>query len=97
VEALTAEGVPDLMAGYVVLYHLPLYQRRIAHGSKGFPWTAPFYQGRVSYEPGTCPVAERLHEHEMLGLQPCLYEYSDQEVDLVVEAFHKVWDNLKRL
>jgi hypothetical protein len=51
----------------------------------------------VSYEPGICPVAERLHEKEMLGIQPCLYEYSDQEVDLVVEAFHKVWDNLKRL
>jgi perosamine synthetase len=96
-EALTAEGVPDLMAGYVVLYRLPLYQRRIAHGSKGFPWTAPFYQGQVSYEPGICPVAERLHDRDMLGIQPCLYEYSDQAVDLVLEAFRKVWDNLERL
>jgi perosamine synthetase len=96
-EALKAEGVPDLMAGYVVVYYLPLYQRRIAYGSKGFPWTAPFYEGRVSYERGICPVAERLHEREMLGILTCLYEYSDREIALVIEAFQKVWDNLSRL
>jgi dTDP-4-amino-4,6-dideoxygalactose transaminase len=97
VEALTAEGVPNLGSGYQLLHLLPIYQKKIAFGSKGFPWIPEIYKGHVSYDRGICPVAEKLHEHTYLGTEFCVNVYHDQEVDLVIEAFRKVWDNLDRL
>lgn len=95
--ALRAEGVPYLSPGYQLLHLLPLYQRRIAHGSKGFPWSAPFYTGSVSYAEGICPVAEALHQRELLALELGPHDYTDAEADLVIAAFRKVWDNLDEL
>ena len=39
VEALEAEGIEGLAQGYVNLHRLPVYQNKIAYGSKkSFPW-----------------------------------------------------------
>lgn len=97
IEALAAEGVPGLMGGYTNLHLLPMYQERIAYGSKGFPWTQDIYKGQVSYDKGICPVAESLHDHNFLGIEFCLHEYSDNQVDLITQAFHKVWRHLADL
>lgn len=96
-DALQAEGVPGLMRGYVNVHKLPIYQKKIAYGTKGFPWTKDIYSGEVSYQIGICPVAEELRESTMLGLQPCLHEFSDAEVDSIIAAFKKVWANLEQL
>lgn len=90
VEALRAEGVP-ITDRYENLHLLPMYQKRVAYGTRGFPWTAPFYQGSVSYEKGICPVAERLREVQYLDLTLCLYDLGDNDVDDIVRAWHKVW------
>ena len=97
IEALNAEGVPGLMGGYTNLHLLPMYQQRIAYGSKGFPWTPNIYQGNVSYSKGICPVAESLHDRDFLGIEFCLHDYSDSQVDLVIQAFRKVWQHLPAL
>ncbi len=97
IEALTAEGIQGLSAGYVNLHLLPLYQQKIAYGDKGFPWHSSICQREVDYRKGICPVAESLHEHEFMGYQMCLYDLADQDVDLVVEAFQKVWMILDEL
>lgn len=97
VEALKAEGVPGVMRGYVNIHLLPIYQRKIAYGSKGFPWVPEIYKGNVSYAKGICPVAERLHAAAMIGLQPCLHEYTEADTDLVIAAFRKVWRGLEGL
>lgn len=96
VEALEAEGVP-LQCGYVNLHMLPIYQQKIAYGKKGFPWSAEFYKGEVSYQKGICPVAEELHDKRYAGLGMCLYKYTDSETDLIIRAFRKVWSNLEEL
>jgi len=96
-DALRAEGVPHISPGYQLLHLLPLYQRRIAHGSKGFPWSAEFYTGQVRYDEGICPVAEGLHQRELLALELGPHDYTDAEADLVIAAFRKVWDNLGEL
>lgn len=95
--ALQAEGVPNLSEGYALIHLLPLYQKRIAYGSRGFPWTAPFYDGNVSYDKGICPVAERLHEQSFLGMELCKSQYTDKEVGLVIKAFKKVWRRREEL
>jgi perosamine synthetase len=95
-DALSAEGVEGLGAGYVNVHRLPMYQRKIAYGSKGFPWTGAARR-EVDYRAGICPVAEDLHERSYLGFQMCLHELGREEVDLVVAAFRKVWGQRESL
>ena len=97
VEALTAEGVPALASSYQNLHLLPMYQQKIAYGSNGFPWASSVCKREVSYSKGICPVAENLHESSFLGFGICSHEFTDEEVNLVIEAFHKVWSNLEAL
>jgi perosamine synthetase len=94
--ALAAEGVP-IAGRYTNIHLLPIYQKKIAYGTKGFPWSADFYKGNVSYEKGICPVAEALQDGKFLGIGMCINAYTDQDVDLIVEAFRKVWDHLDQL
>ena len=95
VEALKAEGVGGLMAGYQNLHLLPVFRNKIAFGSKGFPWTIA--DRDIGYGPGLCPVAEKLHNETFLGLAICVYELPPEDVDQIVAAFQKVWANLDSL
>ncbi|MNJ96131.1 L-glutamine:scyllo-inosose aminotransferase [compost metagenome] len=94
IEALEAEGVVGLAGGYVNVHLLPMYQEKIAYGSKGFPWTSDICQRDVSYAKGICPVAEKLHESTYLGFAMCMHELSDTDVDLIALAFRKVWNHI---
>jgi len=95
--ALEAEGVSGLAAGYTNVHLLPLYQKKIAYGSGGFPWTSDICKRDVSYAKGICPVAEELHENSYLGYEMCLNELENNDVDLIISAFKKVWANLDNL
>ncbi len=88
-EALRAEGIP-VNVGYVEpLYRLPMYQRGIALGRHGFPFVQP---GRapVTYPDGLCPVAERMHEDELLYFSFCQAGITEADLDDVVAAFDKI-------
>jgi perosamine synthetase len=91
--ALNAEGV-SVGNRYQNLHLLPVFQQKIAYGSKGFPWTSDICKRDVDYSKGICPVAEQLNESSYLGLGLCVYDLSEQDVDLIVQAFKKVWCNL---
>lgn len=97
VAALRAEGVPGLMNGYQNVHLYPLFQKRIAYGTRGFPWNSPYCSREIRYDRGICPVAERLHAHTFLGINICLNDYSTADVQQVVGAFDKVWRNLDAL
>jgi perosamine synthetase len=94
--ALKAEGVP-VGDRYQNLHLLPMYQKKIAYGSNGFPWTADICRREVDYSKGICPVAEELNDATYLGLGMCVYDLSDEDVDLLVSAFRKVWSALEVL
>ena len=89
-EALQAEGVP-VGKQYQNLHLLPIYQQKIAYGSHGFPWTSDICRREVDYSKGICPVAEGLNESGFLILGMCTFDYTDADIDLLVEAFRKVW------
>jgi perosamine synthetase len=94
---LRAEGIP-VAEGYVrPLYLQPMYQRRIAHGTQGCPWTCGHWHGQVSYEAGVCPVAERLHDEELLLLDVCRAPLTEDDIDDVADSFAKVLGNLDAL
>jgi len=97
VTALALEGVEGLAAGYANIHMLPMYQKKIAYGSNGFPWTSDICKREVSYEKGICPVAEELHDSSYLGFTMCLHELKDDDIDLMIKAFHKVWKYMSRL
>jgi perosamine synthetase len=97
IEALRAEGVPSLMAGYQNLHLLPLFRNKIAYGTQGFPWSSPYCSSDIHYGLGLCPVAEKLHSQTFLGLNICMNELPSEDVAQIVEAFRKVWRQLDRL
>jgi len=97
VEALKAEGVPGLMTGYQNIHLLPLFKNKIAYGTKGFPWTSPHTDTSIEYKEGLCPKAESLHQKSFFGLNLCMFEFSFDDIEVVISAFHKVWKNLDQL
>ena len=84
--ALAAEGFPHF-AGYVrPLYMLPTFQKRIAFGRDGWPFTLT----NRRYEEGLCPVAERMYEEEVLCYETCAYRVGDTLANQFVTAIRKV-------
>ncbi|UYO93974.1 DegT/DnrJ/EryC1/StrS family aminotransferase [Pollutimonas sp. M17] len=96
-EALQAEGLQGLAGGYVNVHLLPMYQRKIAYGTHGFPWSSDVCRREVNYAKGICPVAEELHDQTFAGFPMCLHELTDDDVALIIAAFRKVWAQLDSL
>lgn len=95
-DALVAEGV-GISRRYQNIHLLPVYQKQIAYGSKGFPWSANICRRAVNYAKGICPVAEDLNDHRYIGFSMCAYDLGDKEIRNIAQAFKKVWDNIDRL
>nr|WP_246500115.1 DegT/DnrJ/EryC1/StrS family aminotransferase [Azospirillum soli] len=95
-ELRDAEG-PLIGEGYVrPLYLQPIYQRKIAYGTRGCPFTCGHHGGTVDYSPGICPNAEEAHAtvitHELMRPPMTAEDIAD-----VARAFHKVAENLEAL
>ncbi len=84
--ALAAEGVPHFVGYTRPLYLLPAFQRRIAIGRSGFP----FALSDVSYEAGSCPVAERMWDRELICFEICMYDLDDRRTEDIIRAVRKV-------
>ncbi len=97
VEALRAEGIPVAKGFVEPLYMEPVYQQRIAFGKDGFPFTYPGYKGKVCYDRGICPVTERMHYEEWFGMGLCHANMQQGDLDDVVNAFTKVFENIDDL
>ncbi|KAF5041337.1 UDP-4-amino-4-deoxy-L-arabinose--oxoglutarate aminotransferase [anaerobic digester metagenome] len=91
------EGV-NIGCGYVKpLYLQPLFQKRIAFGSRGYPFAKPWYEGEVRYDKGICPVVERLHERELFTHELMRPGMTRDDLADVAEAFAKVWEHRSEL
>lgn len=96
-EMREGEGVL-LSCGYVKpLYLQPLYQRKIAYGSKGYPFVESGQASQVRYEKGMCPVTERMHEQELFLHEMMRPGMTADDLNDVATAFEKVWGNRKTL
>lgn len=96
VSALEAEGLA-VSGKYCNLHLLPMYQKKVAYGSKGFPWNTENYKGDVSYSKGICPVAEKLQDSCFFQIGMCVHDYSTDDIILIINAFQKIWRNLNKL
>ena len=89
-KALEAEGVTGISDGYVCTHLLPMYQKKIAYGSKGYPWNNKNEKSKISYKKGICPVAEELHFESYLGFSIDLYDLNLMDIKLIIESFKRV-------
>lgn len=85
--------------GYVKpIYLLPLFQERIAFGSRGYPFSLRSDHAAGLYGRGTCPVAEKMHFKELFTNEFMRPPATAEDLDDVVAAFEKVYkyrDELK--
>jgi perosamine synthetase len=84
--ALTAEGFPNAQGYVEPIYRIPMFQKRIAIGKDGFPFNL---SDRI-YPDGLCPVAEAMRDTRLLQFQPVSWDADDEQVEMMIEAIHKV-------
>lgn len=93
VKALQSEGVPAWHSYVKPLYMLPLFTNRKAIGNQNFP----FNLTKRTYGKGLCPIAERLYENELMGIECCAWELDEEMINLIAKAFIKVYQNIDLL
>lgn len=96
VEHLIAEGAYGFSGGYINCHKLPALEKKIAYGKKGFPWSLnPHIDYR--YGSGTCPNAEYLNDTTCIIFEMCMFELSDPDVELIIQAIKKVHEANSKL
>lgn len=75
------------------LYMQPLYQEKVAFGSKGYPFTL----SDIEYKEGDCPVCEEMHNDKLILHELMRPGMSSKDLQDVVDAFNKVWENKEEL
>lgn len=88
-KALFAEGFPNYVGYVKPLYMLPMFQKKIAFGAKGFP----FNLSQREYYEGMCPVVERMHSEQLIWFPNCVYQPSHKLDDELCQAITKVYES----
>jgi dTDP-4-amino-4,6-dideoxygalactose transaminase len=93
VAAMNAEGL-QFYQGYVQpLYLQPIYQKKQLY-KHGYPFAAKENEKcRVTYAPGTAPVAERLHFHEMLINEHIRPPQNEDDIQDILSVVEKIFNN----
>ena len=99
VEAVRAELAPIVLRetegvklgyGYVKpIYLQPIFQKKIAFGSQGFPWSATTRS--YDYQRSICTVVEDLHYNTLVSHEYMRPGMNQSDIDDVASAFWKVW------
>jgi len=88
------ETTPIMGVGFAPpLYLQPIYQQRLHKCS----FNCPRYEGEVSYERGLCPVTERMYFEEVFTHEYMRPEFTERDMDEVINAYEKVYENIAEL
>jgi len=93
VKDLTRQGVPGLTSTYPLLHLLPMFQRKVAYGSRGFPWNLRKETNSMSYSKGICPIAESLIENTFFHLYLNEFDFDQDDMDYIVDIFESRWQH----
>ncbi|WP_252231543.1 DegT/DnrJ/EryC1/StrS family aminotransferase [Clostridium sp. ZBS15] len=107
IEAVNAELTPfemrenegvKLSSGYVrPLYLQPIYQKLVGYGETGCPFKCPMYKGQLNYSKGICPTCEKMHFEDLMTHEFIVPSMTEEDMDDVINAFRKVWENIGEL
>lgn len=93
IELRETEGV-KIGLGYIKpLYKESLFQKKIAYGNTGYP----FETASMDYTNANCPICEKICNSETIFHELMRPYMKKKDLDDVVDAFHKVADNLNEL
>ena len=92
VKDLKKQGLKGLIEGYQNIHLLEIFKKRVAYGTKGFPINKSWQK----YKKGLCPVAEKLHEKNFIGLELCLFELREKDIIFITKCFRNVWKKYKK-
>ncbi|HMS63846.1 MAG TPA: DegT/DnrJ/EryC1/StrS family aminotransferase [Ignavibacteria bacterium] len=88
------ESTPIMGVGFAPpLYLQPIYQQRLHKCS----FNCPRYEGEVSYEKGLCPVTEKMYFEEVFTHEYMRPTFSEKDLEDVVNAYVKVYENISEL
>jgi dTDP-4-amino-4,6-dideoxygalactose transaminase len=95
IELRETEGI-KVGCGYAKpLYLQPMFQKHIAYGSNGFPWSK---SGKnYDYSKGICPIAEDLHFNLLITHEYMRPGMTKEDLDDIITAFVKVWENRREI
>ena len=81
------------------LYTLPMYQEKIAYGTKGFPWNmAEKINNKVyDYSDGICPNMENIRKEGLFYHEYMYPGMTKGDLDDFCNAFIKVYENIDEL
>jgi perosamine synthetase len=94
IRALNAEGISSISAGYQNLHKLPLFKRQLTYRNNPIPYSLLPKERAQELRDQHLPNSELLHQKTFIGINWCATELESQEVDKLIEIFHKVWQNL---
>ena len=91
------EGVQGIYKEFFNLHLLPMYKNKLAYGTKGFPWKSNICKRNIKYGYGVCPKAEEMNKKKLITIELCSYNFNLKEINLTINCFKKVWQNLNFL
>ena len=92
IELRETEGVKIGLGYMQPLYHQPIFREKTAYGNTHYPFSET-----VEYTDEACPVCEKVCNSETIFHELMRPYMTKEDLDDVVEAFHKVADNLDEL
>ena len=79
--------------GYILVHTLPMYEKKIAYGKKGFPWN--LNKRKINYKKNICKNANYLQKNSIILIQMTKYDFSRADVNYICGVFLKIWKKLK--
>jgi dTDP-4-amino-4,6-dideoxygalactose transaminase len=93
VDALISEGIPVFKGYHRLMCDHPMFKRKIAFGSRNFPWT----NSSVNYQDLKLPNARNLVENQFIGFLQMGYPNTKNDMDDIISAFTKIITNSSSL
>jgi len=95
VEALQAEGAPNMVWQRFILPEMTVFQAKNAYG-KGSPWSSP-HAGEVDYSPENFPVAKRHCDTHTCIVTPLRPPNGPEVAQALAGGVRKVMENIDRI
>jgi len=94
VNRLIKQGLQGVSEGYTNLSNLRVFQKKVAYGKKGFPWSIN-KRIRYNYFNHDLKNCEKLNNLSLISFEISLFDLSNKDVFNIYKAFKKVWLDLK--
>lgn len=92
IELRETEGVKIGLGYQVPLYRQPIFREKIAYGNTSYP-----FGNQIDYREPNCPICDKICSSETIFHELMRPYMTKKDLNDVVEAFHKVANNLDEL